>query len=472
MHISRLTIILILIFTISISSAQVKLANQKVVIEKHPSGQGFLLVKFYNKETNNIEHQWTMWSKRTDIEPGNYNNLFRSKKIIPHGKHYSFYPTGNIEYEDYYDRGVRIGTITGYYETGETKYSGSSNLMLQGAFIHYYKNGSIKCSEKFDRGVLNGTVTEFYDDGSLRSEAEFKEGKKLGKYISYYPDGQIKQKIAYKENEIKSQKCFDETGDKINCWQRHTKPAITGGVETIKRAINEIDFSGNINSTDTAIFRIILRIDTLGVASLESYHFKQFKYNDILINWVHKLPEFTPYFFNKEPKTCYLNIAFPLFKKQPILDLEIDSWENESRDNSNGGEKMTYIWDFSKNIPNDNVYFVVDEQPKFPGGAKAFKQFISQNMVYPRELKKNKIKGKVYVSFNVLPNGELKSFKLMKGVHPTLNEEAFRLAKLMPNWIPGKIRGKNVTVNHLVVFPFGINSSNKNTGDSKTTIRY
>lgn len=79
---------------------------------------------------------------------------------------------------------------------------------------------------------------------------------------------------------------------------------------------------------------------------------------------------------------------------------------------------------------------------QFPGGVKALMEFINTNIKYPADALKESIQGKVYVSFNVYTNGEIIDVKVIRGLYPSMNAEAIRVVKLMPNWIPGEIDGK------------------------------
>lgn len=101
-----------------------------------------------------------------------------------------------------------------------------------------------------------------------------------------------------------------------------------------------------------------------------------------------------------------------------------------------------------------DVFSIVDEMPVYPGGDNALRQFIAQNVKYPDEAKKNKIQGKVYVSFIVDENGEVTDAKIERGVDPDLDKEALRVIKLQKKWTPGKEKGKTVKVKFTVPIEF------------------
>ena len=93
-----------------------------------------------------------------------------------------------------------------------------------------------------------------------------------------------------------------------------------------------------------------------------------------------------------------------------------------------------------------NVYDCVEQMPFFPGGTQKLKEFIEENLRYPKELEETCVQGRVIVRFVVERNGKLSNVKVVKSVHPVLDKEALRIVKLMPRWIPGRQNGITVRV--------------------------
>lgn len=97
--------------------------------------------------------------------------------------------------------------------------------------------------------------------------------------------------------------------------------------------------------------------------------------------------------------------------------------------------------------PNANgVFVVVEEMPQFPGGEAAFREFVAKNVVYPPQAIKDSITGKVYVTFVIDEKGVVCDARIVRGVHPLLDEEALRVIKSSPAWTPGKQKGVTVKV--------------------------
>ena len=105
-------------------------------------------------------------------------------------------------------------------------------------------------------------------------------------------------------------------------------------------------------------------------------------------------------------------------------------------------------------IDPDKVFKVVESMPKFPGGVEALMRYLSKNIIYPSIAQEMGIQGKVYVQFVVNKNGEIVDITIAKGVDRSLNEEALRVVQNMPNWKPGKQRGKAVNVSYNIPINF------------------
>ena len=107
-----------------------------------------------------------------------------------------------------------------------------------------------------------------------------------------------------------------------------------------------------------------------------------------------------------------------------------------------------------KKEKEQQVFDMVEQMPKFPGGQSALMQWLSTNMKYPKIAAENGIEGRVYVSFIVRSTGEITDIKIARSVDPSLDEEAIRTISRMPKWIPGKQGGEAVNVRYTMPLTF------------------
>ena len=59
-----------------------------------------------------------------------------------------------------------------------------------------------------------------------------------------------------------------------------------------------------------------------------------------------------------------------------------------------------------------------------------------------------KLKGKVYLIFTIEKDGSLSEFRILRDMGYGTGEEAIRVIKLSPHWIPGTVDNKPVRVEY------------------------
>ncbi len=92
------------------------------------------------------------------------------------------------------------------------------------------------------------------------------------------------------------------------------------------------------------------------------------------------------------------------------------------------------------------VFSFVEQNPSFPGGEDALREYLAKNIKYPAIARDNGIEGRVVLSFQVDKNGRIKDVTVRKGIGGGCDEEAMRVVRNMPEWKPGKQNGKSVNV--------------------------
>ena len=87
---------------------------------------------------------------------------------------------------------------------------------------------------------------------------------------------------------------------------------------------------------------------------------------------------------------------------------------------------------------------VVDETcpPQFPGGDAALISFLNENIKYPPKAAQDRVEGKVIVQFMVKKTGKIDKVKVLRSVRKDLDDEAVRVVKMMPDFIPAKQNGE------------------------------
>ncbi|MCB0806210.1 MAG: M56 family metallopeptidase [Bacteroidales bacterium] len=112
----------------------------------------------------------------------------------------------------------------------------------------------------------------------------------------------------------------------------------------------------------------------------------------------------------------------------------------------------------------DKVYTMVEEMPEYPGGDEARIKYFQENITYPEAAKKNGIEGRVFVSFIVEKDGSITHVEVLRGIGGGCDEEAVRVISAMPNWKPGKQKGKPVRVQFNMPIEFKLSKRSKEEG--------
>lgn len=108
----------------------------------------------------------------------------------------------------------------------------------------------------------------------------------------------------------------------------------------------------------------------------------------------------------------------------------------------------------------ERIFKVVEQMPRFPGcedkglnkkerkicSDEKLVDFISRNIVYPEIARKNGIEGRVILKFMVEKDGSITRVKVLREPGGGCGQEAERVIKMMPKFIPGMQRGKTVKI--------------------------
>ena len=105
-------------------------------------------------------------------------------------------------------------------------------------------------------------------------------------------------------------------------------------------------------------------------------------------------------------------------------------------------------------VPSSTIWDVVEQMPSFPGGYKKMLAYIEQNLRYPIFAEEMGLQGRVIIGIVVEKDGSLTDIKVVKSVDPSLDKEAIRVVKTMPNWISGMQDGEPVRVKYTVPVTF------------------
>jgi TonB family protein len=102
----------------------------------------------------------------------------------------------------------------------------------------------------------------------------------------------------------------------------------------------------------------------------------------------------------------------------------------------------------------DRVYHVVEKMPEYPGGMKAFFNYIRRKAHTTELAEETQKEGAVMIQFIVEKDGSITSPSIVRGLDARLDTAALDAIIVMPDWIPAQEHGVNVRCKYSVPVPF------------------
>ena len=107
-------------------------------------------------------------------------------------------------------------------------------------------------------------------------------------------------------------------------------------------------------------------------------------------------------------------------------------------------------------VVEDKIFTFVEQQPTFPGGDAEFSKFIRKNLKYPPAAQRNGLEGIVVLQFVVNKEGEISDVTVVKKLGGGTDEEAARVAKLLPKYVPARQNGRPVSFRYTLPIRFSL----------------
>ena len=85
---------------------------------------------------------------------------------------------------------------------------------------------------------------------------------------------------------------------------------------------------------------------------------------------------------------------------------------------------------------------------------RTIKSYLQENIEYPAICSQNGIQGTVMVAYTIDETGRITDIEVTRSVHPALDEEAKRLVKGLPLFMPAMQNGNPVAVKHRIPISF------------------
>lgn len=342
----------------------------------------------------------------------------KSNQNIKEGNYKGFY-LDRMQMEGPYQNNQRNGKWTFYHWNEQKSCEGEySNGSMDGIWQFYSEEGQIKTSAYYSNGYRDSIAIYDHNGTFLYTNKYFRYKKEGDRW--YYQNGNIEsERIPTADTNIYIEKEYFHTGQLHSEIIYKDKNPYTV-IHTYNINGNAID-GGNLKEGTGEIIRYYLP---------ESDHHS----DTLVIKFIQKATKShldgRCFLFHKDGK-----IASQEFYKNGIL---IASKGFDSKGKQIFEHKFDGI-NYPKVLTKiGTIMPLMDIQPRFPTGDNGRLKFLMRCIKYPEFAKSQGISGTLYFSFVVEITGELSDFNILKGVHPTIDNEALHAVKMMPNWEPGE----------------------------------
>ncbi len=104
----------------------------------------------------------------------------------------------------------------------------------------------------------------------------------------------------------------------------------------------------------------------------------------------------------------------------------------------------------------EEIFMPIEKSAQFPGGMGKLYMYIDKNLKYPKDARRESISGKVFVEFVINRDGSIDdtTVKVVQGLNESCNNEAIRLIKECPDWIPATIKDQPVKQRFVIPIMF------------------
>jgi TonB family protein len=277
-----------------------------------------------------------------------------------------------------------------------------------GLFIvkDFYKNGKPKMTGKttnFDPNKiqLEGSNAEFFESGGRKAEKNYVHNIAVGNVTEYFPNGNVYLTGKYDEKKKPLDDLGNPVGDNIlvvdECRDSTDKVLAEHG-------------EGNY-SKYTDDFKKILEEGHI------SNGLEVGEWRGWMVRTIGGSKDTVKYVCNYENGTARNGTSY---------------------DSKGNKYEFSYAW----------------AEPRFKGGLEVLYKYLSENIHYPTDAKKSNIQGKVFLSFVVDKDGSITDVKVIRGIGSGCDEEASRVLRSSPKWVPGKIYGIPVRVQYTLPISF------------------
>ena len=354
--------------------------------------------------------------------------------------------------------GPNLSAIKGFGKDRKLAFSGSSlshklPITIDGVFTEYYPEGGKKSVKAFNKGdVVANNETDFYPNGNVKTNLKPASDGDVEE-MDYYETGTVQFEHHPTGNHNYTEKRYYPDGKTANDLSEGSmgKSKLTQYYETGKVKCVETSSGYNDKSVKTAYFpngNVYYEIERKHTSD-QPFDIRYLECRDSTGKQLVQ---------NGNGYWREYDESFDFISKQgKVVNGNADSvWtlvfspNIDQRDTYHNG-KLLNVEPFETEETLVISSVATDEKaPEFPGGREALNQFIGRHAKYPAVARENNTQGRVVLSFTVEKDGTLSYIKIVAAIGDGCDEEAERVLKMSPAWIPGTKNGVPVRTKYSI----------------------
>ncbi|MGF7140361.1 TonB family protein [Roseimarinus sediminis] len=465
-----------LIFLISLFWATVLSAQNYsgLQLETSPHADHYTLVFF----VDDTLYERAEYYCEQEVNRENVVQLMKEGALVLNGQYVQYYPKGTMQLLCRFIMGTVSGQVVEYYPDGHLKMIANwEDGRLQGRLQSFYPNGAPMIESNFENDQKMGRELIYYPDSVLWAVLKYNLGRLDGRQLFYDKEGRLKRKYRY-DNGSSLTKIKKEDKGETQYAEIYHYPA---SVDTLSKQLEKLRLP-DFEKKDTVVnIPIVLAVDQEGkVSSVHKYGTNSVPNKDRIRDWAATVSGLDRATFDGIPVDYLLTLPLSFYNgewlnrsyrssRQDVLKITGDEhWLLSSVLNFERiVEPAAVIEKLKAGSKDGEVFVIVEKMPEYPGGEKALRNFIRNEIIYPVSAARAGVQGRVYVSFVVQPDGSIDEVRVVRSVHPLLDAEAVRVVKKMTGWKPGRQKGKPVKVKFTVPISFSLQSSKDAKGSFK-----
>ncbi|NOT73749.1 MAG: TonB family protein [Cyclobacteriaceae bacterium] len=271
-----------------------------------------------------------------------------------------------------------------------------------GQFVDYFSSDNkIAVEGNYSNGKKEGKFNIYFRNGYLEQSGNYVNNKKSGIWEYFYKDGTRQQILDFQENEVLIKEFWNEEGKKLvdagnGEWFIYDSP------EKFKKTSGEV-LNGRKNGTWKTI--VVIRNMTTNIEKYKEGKFLSGR----LISMVGGSESY------KDTVYCSIENT-PKFLKAELFQV-FRCFRNQEQTNN---------WELVK--------FDLNRPAGHLRGNQVMYEYIAVNIRYPFEARKGGYQGKVTVQVTIDINSKAKNISILKGVHPSLDDESLRIVNSIKEW--------------------------------------